>query len=266
MKRILMPVLCFVLVLSMVACGGANQPAEEQGNVQAPVQELVEEDQQEEQSAEEPKKEEQPAVEGKVVDPEDGTELTVDLTKRGKIENSAPAMNSGEFILEGVTLSLPFAASKLMDNGWHFSENSTAGEELMDAQATTNLVSFYLYDDDGNEILPMQVINNADTAKTFAECEVTELKVHASEVGESFGGLILPGGICMNSTAADIIEVFGMPENNPYFDTVFVSDDGIQYIDHKETGFSYIFSFYTAEDSEGELNGNIYSVMIEMEY
>ena len=145
----------------------------------------------------------------KVVDPEDGTILDVDLTVHGEIKSNAPAMNSGECILEGTTMQLPFAGSALSDKGWYFSENSSAKDTVIDPNSTTNLVSFYIYDTDGNEMLLYQAINDSDSAKPVLECQISSFAADTFSLNETFGDLILPGGICLYSTAADVIEIFG---------------------------------------------------------
>lgn len=202
----------------------------------------------------------------KIADPEDGTILDVDLTARGEIKSNAPAMNSGEFILEGATMQLPFAGSALTDKGWHFSENSSAKDELLDPESVTNLVSFYIYDANGNEMLLYQAINNSDSAKPVLECQISSFAADTFSLNETFGDLILPGGICLYSTAADVIEIFGTPENNSNFENVYVYEHGIYYVENKGSGLCYYFSFYSSEDYNGELNGHIRSVRISTDY
>lgn len=202
----------------------------------------------------------------KIVDPKDGTVLDVDLTVRGEIKSNAPAMNSGEFILEGVTMQLPFAGSALSDKGWYFSENSSAKDTVIDPNSTTNLVSFYIYDTDGNEMLLYQAINDSDSAKPVLECQISSFAADTFSLNETFGDLILPGGICLFSKAADVIEVFGTPENNNNFERVEVFEQSIKYVENKESGLCYYFSFYSSEDYNGELNGHIRSIRISTDY
>lgn len=202
----------------------------------------------------------------KIVDPEDGTILDVDLNVRGEIKSNAPAMNSGEFILEGTAMQIPFAGSVLSDKGWHFSENNSAKDTVIDPNSTTNLVSFYVYDADGNEILLYQAINDSDAVKPVLECQISSFAVDTFSLNETFGDLILPGGICLYSKAADVIEVFGAPENNSNFERVEVFEHGIKYVENKESGLCYYFSFYSSEDYNGEANGYIRSIRISTDY
>ncbi len=202
----------------------------------------------------------------KIKDPKDGTILDIDLAVRGEIKSNAPAMNSGEFILEGVTMQLPFAGSALSDKGWQFSENSTAKDAVIDPKSTTNLISFYIYDTDGNEMMLYQAINESDSAKPVLECQISSFEVDTFSLNQAFGDLILPGGICLYSTAADVIEIFGTPENNSNFENVYVYEHGIYYVENKESGLCYYFSFYSSEDYNGEANGYIRSIRISTDY
>lgn len=202
----------------------------------------------------------------KIVDPEDGTILDVDLTVRGEIKSKAPSMTTGEFILEGTTMQLPFDGVALSDKGWHFSENSSAKDTVIDPNSTTNLVSFYIYDTDGNEMLLYQAINDSDSAKPVLECQISSFRADTLSLDETFGDLVLPGGICLYSTAADVIEIFGTPEKNSHFESVYVYESGIYYVDNKDSGLCYDFRFYDSEDYNGELNGYIRSIRISTDY
>ena len=199
----------------------------------------------------------------KISDPEDGTVLEIDLSKKGDIKDDAPDINSNKIIFENKDIELPFSASVLFDNGWHFSSNTDAAEKLMKPNSTTDLISFYLYNENGDEIMLRQAINNSDSEKRVQECDISAFYVDTTQITESFGDVILPGGICLTSTAADVISVFGKPENNKYFENVYVYDDGITYENHKESGYTYSFHFYNEEDYDGELNGYIHKLTIE---
>ena len=262
MKKVVVVLLVVcMLVATLVGCGAKNSTV---GNDVPPQtdKEQVETD----TKMTEPSTSSNEVTINKVVDPEDGTILDVDLTIRGEIKSDAPAMNSGEFILEGVTMQLPFAGSALSDKGWYFSENSSAKDTVIDPNSTTNLVSFYIYDTDGNEMLLYQAINDSDSAKPVLECQISSFAADTFSLSETFGDLILPGGICLYSTAADVIEIFGTPENNSNFENVYVYEHGIYYVENKGSGLCYYFNFYSSEDYNGEANGHIRSVRISTDY
>lgn len=267
MKRLITTLLCVALVVSLAGCVKVELTGMNTGTEAPQAQDTssaATSNEEPQEGTTNPSKPEV-SVDEKIEDPDDGTVLDVDLTKRGQIK-SGPDMSANEFVLDGITLELPFAASKLFDKGWHFSENSTAAEELLDPNTTTNLVSFYLYNSDGSSIMLEQAVNDSDTAKPVGECDISAIGIHTYELTEAFGDLILPGGICLYSTAADVVSVYGTPENNEYFESVTVSEHGIGYIDHKDTGLSYSFHFYDSEDYDGQLEGQIASVSITTDY
>ncbi len=267
MKKVLAALLCVAFVISLVACGKNTQG--ESGVEKTPTKQETKatettkaptEPTSAKQEATLPKEEN-----AKIADPEDGTVLNVDIAARGEIKSNAPAMGSGEFILEGKTMQMPLSGAALANEGWHFSDNNTAKDAKLKPNTKTNLISFYIYDADGNEMMLEEAVNNSDTEKTVLECDITKFSIDLFGLSDTFADLILPGGICLYSKAADVIEVFGMPENNSNFESVEVYEDGIRYVEHKESGLCYYFSFYSSEDYNGEANGHIRKIKISMD-
>lgn len=261
MKRIVVMLICVVLVFCMAACGA---PAEKANTEAMPQQN---------QTSTQGTQANNPQNTGTATQPTTGnttseirTTLKVDLTKRGEIKSNAPSKNSDEFVLEGTTMRLPMEGSALSAQGWTYSENSTAKDKLMDPGKTTNLVSFYLYDTDGNEMMLNQAVNNNSTAKPVLECQITSFTMDTFSLNEDFGDLVLPGGISLFSTAADVIAIFGEAENNADFDSVEVGEHYVKYVENKTSGLCYFFSFYSAEDYNGELDGNIREIRISTDY
>ncbi len=261
MKKLLLLLLTIcVLTVTLIGCGDKNSTTDNDNSMPT-NNEITESDTNKNNATSSDE-----AVANKIADPEDGTILDVDLTVRGEIKSNAPAINSGEFILEGTTMQLPFNGSALTDKGWHFSENTSAKDTVVDPNATTNLVSFYIYDTDGNEMILRQAINDSNTEKNVLECQISSFEVDTLSLTENFGDLILPGGICLFSKAADVIEVFGAPENNSNFERVEVFEHSIKYVENKQSGLCYRFTFYSSEDYNGEANGYIRSITISTEY
>ena len=256
MKKVVALFLTACMLAAVLAgCGAKNSPAE---TGKTPVETDT--------TIPEPSTSTNEVTINKIVDPRDGTVLDVDLNVRGEIKSNAPALNAGELILEGTTMQFPFAGSALTDKGWHFSENSTAKDAVLDPNSTTNLVSFYIYDSDGNSLLLRQAINVSDSAKPVLECQISSFRADTFFLYENFGDLVLPGGICLFSKAADVIEVFGTPENNRNFERVEVFEHSIRYVENKESGLCYDFGFYSSEDYDGRLNGQIRSISIYTDY
>lgn len=268
MKKIIFVLLCLVYIISLAACsinfGNTNTNRAEAEVPNTPSTSVPAND----PAPTEPPSSAAPSetVTNKIADPKDGTVLEVDLTVRGETKSNAPAMNSKDFIFEGTTLQLPFAGSVLAQEGWRFSENTTAKDAVVDPNSVADLVSFYLCDTDGNEILLYQAVNDSSTAKPVLECQISSFEVDTSSLNETFGDLILPGGVCLRSTAADVIAVFGGAENNSNFARVEVFEHGIRYVENNASGLCYTFHFYDSEDYSGELNGYIHSIQISTDY
>ncbi len=263
MKKLLSFFMCLALVTSLVSCGKNEQAhLSEDNSVLTTVQK-------EETSDTATETKETEAVEKSIFDPENGAVLKINLSVKGEIKENAPDMHANQFLLNGVAVEMPIAISSFYDLGWSIPESHYVQikDELLEPERTTSLISYYLTDTVGNKIELIRVVNEADTEATIDACAVSEFIMHTSYYQEEwFDGLILPGGISLKSTAADIIAVFGEPENNPYFNKVSVSESGISYKDHKDNGLSYHFSFYDSEDGSGELDGKIYALRIEKDY
>lgn len=270
MKKLISILLCLILILSLTACGDTDANTANTNSAETETQEIPTTTATNGTTA---------ATNGsttttapnnatidKVADPEDGTILNTDITVRGEIKTNAPAINSGEFILEGTTMQFPFEGSALVNAGWKFSENTTAKDELLNPNSTTSLISFHLYDTDGNQVLLYEAVNNSDSEKPVLECQISSLGINTYSLNETFGDLIFPGGICLRSTAADVLAVYGTPENNSNFERVEVSEHSIRYVENKASGLCYYFNFYGSEDANGELNGYIESIRISTDY
>lgn len=266
MKKMFSFLMCLALVTSLAACGENEQPdSDKNSSVQTTGQKKIEEATNTANETEET----EPTEEKIISDPATGTVLKVDLSVKGEIKENAPDMHANQFLLNGVTVEMPIAMSSFYDLGWSIPESHYVQikDELLEPERTTALISYFLTDPEGNKIDLIRVVNEADTEATIDACAVSEFQMTTSYYQEEwFDDLILPGGICLRSTAADIIAVFGEPENNPYFNKVSVSEAGISYKDHKDNGLSYYFSFYDNEDWNGELEGKIYALRIEKDY
>lgn len=189
---------------------------------------------------------------------DDGEEFIVDTSVKGSIKDDAESINSKKIVLDGITYDLPCAVSQFFDDGYRLGKNMTF-EDAFDANSTTNLVSFHMYNkDDRNFINFRQIFNNSDSEKTLKECLLTGLQISVYDINsdDSFD-FVLPGGITKSSTAADVLEVFGNPNGNANFEYGYNLDDQLTYKNHNESHMTYHFSFN--ED------GTLYSLSIELE-
>lgn len=193
-----------------------------------------------------------------MVDPYDGTTLAVDTSWNGTVQENAEPVGSNTVIINSVSYEFPFAAAQLFENSWVLSSNVSIPESFASG-ARTDLVGVSLYYEDRDYLSLRHVYNNGDIPKPLNDCLVTGLNISIGYrlTMEKTFSFVLPGGITWDSSAADVIAAFGPAQNNANFDTVRVLEKQLTYMDSKDSGLQYIFSFN--ED------GTIYSITIELE-
>lgn len=252
-KRIALLIALCMTVLVLSACGsdvpagtgaqdvGTTAPAQNSSGTE-PAQESTNDDQ---------------LQNTQITDPYDGTVLKVDTSRKGVVAQGAEAVNSKQVVINGVVYGFPFLAGQLFDNGWSLAPNANADQEFGAGMSTQLLGCNLFYEE--RDYLHIQTIQNAsDTPKTLKDCLVTACRI---EIGyrlnmEKTFSFVLPGGITWDSTASDVLAAYGPTQNNSYFDMVRVSENGLQYLNHKTPGMQYSFSFN--ED------GSLYSVSVEV--
>lgn len=175
---------------------------------------------------------------------DDGEEFIVDTSVKGSIKTGAESIDSNKVIINGVTYEIPCMTSELFNNGFYLSDNMTFENEF-DANASTNLISFDLYNDEGNFIDLSQIYNNSDSTKTLEECLLTELRIDVDEItyADAAFDFVLPGGITKDSTAADILEIYGNPNSSDVFKNGYNLEHQLTYNNHNSSHMSYSFCF-----------------------
>ncbi|MBR5498395.1 MAG: hypothetical protein IKV76_10495 [Clostridia bacterium] len=190
---------------------------------------------------------------GKIVN-DDGETFNVDTNTKGTINTDAEGIDSNKFILNDVTYELPFASAELFNNGYYISENLSFEDEF-DANAATNLISFNLSHNNKTSYITLtQVYNDSDSFKTLKECTVSAFDIDFYYVHED-DNFVIPGGITKESTAANILEIFGDPNTTTEFENGYNLDDQLTYNNHKTSNISYSFTFNE--------NGTLYSIHID---
>lgn len=253
MKKITAIILMMIMVVSVFASCGKDTTTNTPDNVNNDNVQTETEQPENNDSNEQPVQNSN----DKIVN-DDGEEFIVDTSVKGSIKDGADGINSKKIILDGVTYEVPCAVSQLFDNGYRLGKNMTF-EDAFDADSTTNLISFDLYNADGrNFVMLRQIFNNSDSVKTLQECLFTGLKIEVYNIDsdDSFD-FVLPGGITKTSTAADVLEVFGNPNGNSNFDYGYNLDAQLSYENHNESHMTYHFTFND--------DGTLYAIGIEIE-
>lgn len=86
------------------------------------------------------------------------------------------------------------------------------------------------------------------------KASITRVSLHVE--WEDITDFVLPGGIIADSTAADVLSVFGNPNEAEGFESGYNLDDQLSYENNDKSGLSYHFTFN--ED------GTLYSCSIEI--
>ena len=186
---------------------------------------------------------------------EDGDVFIVDVSAKGEIKAGAESVGSRKVVICDVTYEMPVRVSELMANGWEISGGEF--EDQFDPEQETNLVSFYMNDGNGNEIMLGSVYNDKSSSATLSECLLYGFTID-TDPGFEDSSVVFPGGITGNSTAADVLEVFGDPNDARDFDWGYNLDDQLSYVNDDKSEMTYHFTFN--ED------GSLYQISVEMGY
>ncbi len=189
-------------------------------------------------------------VEGEIVNA-DGKVFGASIETKGNIKDGV-SVNSDEVTICGKTYSFPVKISDLLSDGWYLPKNVEFDNEF-EAKKITNLVSFYLYYEDGSEIALSQLYNDTDKVQKIEDCILTGFDIYTYKDVN----FVFPGGITDKSTAADVLTVYGDPNKTTAFESGYNLEKQLTYVGHKDTGFRLSYTFN--ED------GSLYFASIELE-
>lgn len=180
----------------------------------------------------------------------DGTIFNINSDKNGMVQSNPQPISSNMVSFFGKEYAFPVRISTLLEDGWHFSNNLTFKNEFK-ANSKTDLVSFYLYNSDGNELLLGAVYNDTSETAEIKDCLLVEASLGYSKATED--GIVLPGGIMSASTVNDVLSVYGSPYENNYFKSGDNTESSLQYINQNESGLTFSFHFVDGNHDEGDL-------------
>ena len=193
---------------------------------------------------------------------DEGEEFLTLAKEGGKVVKDAAPLGSNTVVLDGKSYEFPLRVSALLEDGWAFSSGFEFENEF-DANATTNLISFYLVKD-GNEIELDSVYNDSDEVSEIEDCLLTGFRIDYFDIDEG-SEFVFPGGITIESTSLDVLNIFGNPNNNSNFERGYNLDHQLTYENHKESNLRrYSFTFRDESD-DVEYLGYISSISIEWE-
>lgn len=148
--------------------------------------------------------------------------LSVDTTKKGVVKENVP-INEKKVTIGNKEYEFPVAISELIDDGWYFDENMQERMQLMGgtvaAETVENLSDMNLYHDEyGARLMLLMISNDTDKEQLIRDCKLDKFGINVSMMNDpSKVNLVLPGGITLQSTAADVLMVYGTTDNSPNF-------------------------------------------------
>jgi len=173
-----------------------------------------------------------------------GVAFEVNTDISGEIKSSVNPLNSNKIILNGVEFGLPCPTADLFNKGFSLRDNLSF-QNSFKANMKTNLSGFFdlIYDEKYTCASIKAIYNGADSEKTLEECELYQISIDCGNMDEnSFCDFVLPGGITKNSTAADVLNVYGNPYDNAYFESGSTGRNVLAYWNNNSS-VSYEFKF-----------------------
>ena len=174
--------------------------------------------------------------------------LAVDTTTKGVVKENVP-INEKKVTIGNKEYEFPVAISELIDDGWYFDENMQERMQLVGgtvaADSVENLSDMNLYHDEyGARLMLLMVSNDTNEEQLLRDCTLDKFGINVSMMNDpSEVNIVLPGGITLQSTAADVVEIYGESENNPYFMNVKHDGSSAEYF-----GELYAVNFTFFED------------------
>lgn len=180
-----------------------------------------------------------------------GTQFTSGLTKRGQVMTDAAPVDSNSFSLCGKTYAMPIRISDLIADGWKCS----AGDSIkFEAKTRTQLIGYTLTAPDGSRLDAKAIYNDSEEALPMSQTLLVSFWIHDDKVKDTTQ-LVIPGGICPASTAADVVTVFGRPDSTSVFREHNNGEDTLYYGHPGDLPLEYQFSF--------DKNGQLYNIDVE---
>lgn len=234
MKKLLAVVLLTVVLTGTVGCSSEKEQTNDQPKAQSEVsgeQNVIEDVQ--------PEIEEEKKFDIKEIVNKDGQAFIPDLSISG-ITEKAP-LNSKEVKLSGKTYTMPIKISDLIADGWELSAGSFKNE--FKPKTKTSLVSFAMKNSEGAFVDLIEAYNDTDSVQKLEDCLLTGFSISNLDSDSSKADFVFPGGIVKGSTAADVVSVYGDPNNSEFFtEYSYNLDKQLSYNVHKESkmSFSYV--------------------------
>lgn len=180
-----------------------------------------------------------------------GKVFSCDLSVHGTVAADPAPVDSNSFTLFGKTYPMPIPVSALIADGW---KQGSGGSMTFQPDQRMQMVGYYMTAPDGSKIDLLAVYNDTDQPQTLDGTVIVSLRIHDNNV-KSPTQLTIPGGICLASTAADVLEAFGRPDSTSLFKKYNNGEDVLYYGFPGDQKLEYQFNFTE--------NGQLYNIDVE---
>ena len=168
--------------------------------------------------------------------------LQVDCLTTGEISPELSSIGDTLLILDGQRFHFPIIAGAMEetwrvrddDGGFESGLAHVSGGEAVCVSTASRM-----------EMTARAWTASGDTAGTAEKTVITDIVLYGAAEGDG-AAWVLPGGLTQNSTAADVLSVFGEPGGNADFGSGARAEaNTLYYPDQKDSGISYTFLFRT---------------------
>ena len=183
----------------------------------------------------------------------DGVLCDIDISTKGEILADAEPLSSKVIVLDGIKYYMALNISELISYGWELEAPKAYENQIFLNHVVLSESGYYegdkylranmLVNDNGVEI-DMKAVYNSYGTYFLTSCTVTQMTISfTDDAYKAPSDFILPGGITANSTAADVIKVYGNPNKSKKFLHSESTEDSFKYSSQDESSITYEFKF-----------------------
>lgn len=171
--------------------------------------------------------------------------LNVDMTKKGTISSKNKDINKSVILFNNQKYYFPIIAKNFFNKSW------SCNGKTCDKSILKNIGNNLVLSHSSGEKIKVQEVYAFDKENNYQPEILINRIVLEGTKSKNSTFWVLPGGITAQSTAADVIAVYGNTNGNKNFSKCsYNSENKISYSSQKKSGISYVFTF----NSDGSID------------
>lgn len=194
---------------------------------------------------------EKPETSSNSEDPSSETASKIESKPKQGTTGSAD-WNEKEIVIQGTSLKIPFDFKEMEKLGWSIDPETFDDEDMSVASGDVKSSVGLINDEFGDFYLCADFFNAGNNACDITECKITSLYLDGmTDDGIKLPDIVLAGGITWGSTAEEVVEAYGEPEDEPFFNEElgnyiysYFSENGFLELDILEDGGVKRISIY----------------------